>query len=135
MNERRRRRYRSRGFTLLEVIVAIAILAVFMGAMMRVFSTGLRGLGAAEARTVATLLAESKLSTIGIETPLVVGETSGDFERGYRWQASVHPYLEQGGDPAVRAGFAAFEVVVRVGWGDKASQQVSLTTLKLGAAE
>ena len=70
------------GFTLLEVVVAVAILALTLGAVMRVFGASLRGLAAAERHTVATLHAQSKLAEIGIEEALAAGDASGAFEQG-----------------------------------------------------
>lgn len=133
---------RAPGFTLLEVLVAVAILAVALGVLLQTFSTGLRSVASAERRTIATLLAESKLAAIGIETPLEAGETSGEFERGYRWLATVRPYLEPGranGDAAERGAARvpeAFEVVVTVTWsrGLRGQGSVSLATLRLGDA-
>ena len=57
---------RSRGgFTLLEVLIAFAILAVAMTALMQAFSQGLRGLEVAEDYATAIMLARSKMAEVG----------------------------------------------------------------------
>ena len=124
-----RARHARSGFTLLEVVVAVAILALTLGAVMRVFSASLRGLAAAERHTVATLHAQSKLAEIGVEEPLAAGEASGVFERGYRWRSEVRDYAEPGLDTAAGSGLRAYEVTVSVTWGD--GGEVTLSTLRL----
>jgi general secretion pathway protein I len=78
-----------KGFTLVEVLVALAILTIALSGLMQVFSTGMRATVAAEKRTVAVLLARSRLAAIGIEEPLRVGESNGEWDDGYRWSAVV----------------------------------------------
>jgi len=121
---------------LLEVMVALAILAVAMGVFLQLFSTGLRGGRLAEQRAIAALLAESKLAAVGVESPLEEGDSEGRFERGYRWRVAVAPYLERGREAPPEGGPAAYEVVVTVSWGeDRAESSLSLVTLRLAAAE
>jgi general secretion pathway protein I len=119
---------RRAGFTLLEVVVAVAILALSLGAVMRIFGTGLRSLEAAERHTIATLHAQSKLDEMGIEEPLAAGETAGSFERGYRWRASVSPYSEPDFEADAATGMTAYQVSVTVTWDEG---EVALTTLRL----
>lgn len=94
----------SRGFSLLEVLVAFVILGLVLGALMEIFSGGLRNVGLAGEYQHATLLGQSKLATVGIELPLKEGESNGDFDSTYRWQISIRPYqdtqLEVAGQPA-----------------------------------
>ncbi len=117
------------GFTLLEVVVAVAILALTLGAVMRVFSASLRGLAAAERHTVAALHAQSKLAEIGVEEPLAAGDASGAFERGYRWRSQVRDYSEPDLDTAAGSGMRAYEVTVSVTW--EGGGEVTLSTLRL----
>lgn len=116
------------GFTLLEVIVAVAILAVALGALLQIFSSGLRGARVAGHHAIATLQAESKLAAIGIETALEEGESAGEFDNGHRWRVTVRPYLGSGQE----ARLAAYEVVVTVSWGETGGpRSISLGTLRL----
>ncbi len=125
----------ARGFTLIEVLVAFVILAVALGVLLQVFSTGLRNARVAEAYTTATLYAESMLAAVGIEEPLAAGETSGEFDDRFRWRLDVQPYEISDGDDEAAAG-RAFEVVVTVSWGDEDDpRDVTLTTLRLAPAE
>ncbi len=120
------------GFTLLEVIVALAILAVALAALMQSFSTGLRGARAAERQTIATLLAESRLAAVGVEMPLEAGESGGEIDHGYRWRATVRPYLEPGLEAEGQAGMAAYEIAVTVSWeAADGGGSVTLETLRL----
>ncbi len=80
------------GFTLLEVLIAFAILAVAMTALMQAFSQGLRGLERAEDYATAAMLARSKLAEVGPIIPIEEGEHTGDFANGWQWQVVVLPY-------------------------------------------
>ncbi len=135
---------RSGGFTLLEVLVAFTILAVALGALLQAFSTGLRGLGAAEAHANAVSHARSKLDEVGALIPLEEGVQSGAFDsdafdsgafdsgafdEGYRWTVSIQPYepseAAEWGDLSV----VPYDVTVTVAWGRESS--VTLRTLRL----
>jgi type II secretion system protein I len=87
---RRRRGDGERGFTLLEVLIAFAILAVMLVPLLQVFGGGLGTAESARAHALATLLARSKLAEVGADRAIAEGEDAGDFaERGYRWRTSI----------------------------------------------
>jgi len=67
-----RRRKRQRGFTLIEIIVALAILAVALGALFQAFSTGLRATTVTDRQAAAVMLAQSLLDRIGQDIPLAL---------------------------------------------------------------
>lgn len=120
------------GFTLIEVLVAFAILAVSLGIAFEIFSTGLRSGRAAGALATATLHAESKLETLGVEEKLQEGATTGNFGDGYRWRVAVRRF--ETGPEGVDAPTLpdAFAVAVTVWWktpGGEAS--VVLDSLRL----
>lgn len=80
----------SAGFTLLEVLIAFAILAVMLVPILQVFGGGLGTTETARGYTTATLLARSKLAEAGRDAPLSEGITEGRFEQnGYRWKTSI----------------------------------------------
>lgn len=83
------------GFTLLEVLVALAVLAISLGVLIPVFSGTLDRQGALADQKTAAMLAESKLATVGSEIPLVDGATDGKFDNGFTWHAEVAPYQFQ----------------------------------------
>jgi type II secretory pathway pseudopilin PulG len=81
---------------LLEVLVAFTILAVAMVALLRAFSSGLGGLEAAEAASIAVQHARSKMAEVGSAIPLEPGVEEGVFEDGFRWRIAIEPH-ELGG--------------------------------------
>lgn len=89
-----RRRRGTRGFTLIEVLVATVILAIGLLAALTAFSMAARASGASRNDTVVPLLAEEKLAEVQM-TPrdeLVAGEWSGDFGDqypGYSWEVRI----------------------------------------------
>lgn len=132
-------RRHSRGFSLLEVLVAFVILGLVLGALMEIFSGGLRNVGLAGEYQRAALLAQSKLATVGIELPLKESESNGEFDSTYRWQISIRPYqstqieaANQAAGPTPVMPVALVEVEIKVLWGaDDRVRTVSLKTLRL----
>ena len=114
--------------------MAFAVLAVSLGVLFQIFSTGMRASRTAEAYAHATLLAESKLAAIGIEAPLEEGERAGEFDNGFAWRVAVRPYRLDGREADGTLSVPAYEVGVTVSWdGAGGRQSVSLTTLRLGS--
>lgn len=83
---------RQGGFTLLEVVAAFAILALGLGLAMQAASGAMQQSRQAAEHTRAALYAQSLLDTLGVGEPLEEGEYQGEFEDGFRWQATVTPY-------------------------------------------
>jgi len=87
-----RRAARARGFSLLEVIAAILLLAIAFTALMQVAggSIGLTNNAADYSR--AALWARSLLDTVDVVAPLRPGHTEGRFDTQYRWRLTVTPW-------------------------------------------
>ena len=78
-------RRRSRGYTLIEVLVAFVILAMALTVLLRIFSGGVRNVAVSSDYAKAVLIAESRLATAGIDDTLAPGETDGIENGRFRW--------------------------------------------------
>ncbi len=124
-----RGRSSSAGFSLLEVLVAFAILAVALGVLFQVFATGLRGGKLAGDYSEATYWAEWVLA--GTEAPLQPGEAAGRIDDRYDWRRVIKPYVLEHLNPE-RHPLTAFRVDVEVSWQEAArTRALRLTTLRL----
>jgi general secretion pathway protein I len=85
-------RQRESGFTLLEVLVALAILAISLGVLIPVFAGTLDREAALADQKTAAMLAQSKLDTVGSEIPLADGVSDGTFSNGFSWHIEIAPY-------------------------------------------
>jgi general secretion pathway protein I len=129
---------RSAGFTLIEVLVALAIVGLALAAVAGVFSNGLVGHETAAGAEEALALAEERLASAGATASLRPGTAKGVFAGRYAWQTTVAPY-DEGADikqlEPVKGVPSLYRVAVSVAWQDgRRSRQLSLTTLRLGAA-
>jgi general secretion pathway protein I len=122
------------GFTVVEVVAALTILALTLGMLLNVMSNSIRQTGQAEAVTEARSLAGSLLARIGTEVPLRDGQMTGEADHGFRWQVRIAPY----GDGGERREWpvAAHQVAAEVSWRDGPDERsLVLTTLRLGPKE
>jgi general secretion pathway protein I len=130
----RRRVRRDRGFTLVEVVVAIAILALMAGVIFRVNSDSIRNIHRADALAGASAMAQSLIAKVGTEIPLREGETRGQSGAGLQWRVQMKRY----GDATDRSQWplAAYIVVAEITMHDNPdSPPVALLTLRLGPKE
>ena len=130
--ERRQLVVRQSGYTLIEVLVAFMILALALTVLMRIFSGGLRNVSVSSDYAVATLIAESRLASAGIDMPLVPGEMSGTEGERFEWTVSVQDYEPWPGYRSAAKGVDAYRVTVTVEWphGDN-TRSVGLSTVRL----
>ncbi len=86
---------RERGFTLLEVMAALAILGMGVLMVIQLFSGGLGLARAARNHSGAVLLAREKMSETMADVDLQAGVTEGEAgegARGFHWKVEVSPY-------------------------------------------
>ncbi len=123
-------RRRQQGVSLLEVLVAFAILGLCLGVLLQVFSGGLRNTALAEDYTQAALYAESILAAVGEEAPLAPGEDLGRINDKFAWRIRITPY----GDESLPqdSSVVPYWVTVEVFWqGVVNNRTVVLETLRL----
>lgn len=85
---------RARGFTLIEVLVALAVVAIALGALAHAGARVLEHQAELEQRTLATWLADNRISEIRLRRSLSAGVDSGELDYGdrrWRWRAEVQP--------------------------------------------
>jgi general secretion pathway protein I len=129
-----------RGFTLLEVVVALVIAAAALGIMFRVAGEGLTSVRAADGYQDAVSRAKSHLAAVGRDAALLEGESEGDDGGGYAWHLRIAPLAAAGADkgPQLVGGEQAarqlvlYTVEVTVSWRDQTRQrEVTLRTERL----
>ena len=82
----------SKGFTLLEVMVAVALIAIALTALLGSQSQSVSFANSAKFETMAALLAQAKMSEIVLEDGGDLSSNSGGFGEdypGYAWSATV----------------------------------------------
>lgn len=116
-----------RGYTLIEVIVAFALLAGALTLLLGTLSGAARQVrGSADAGRAA-LHAQSLLSQLGVATVLKPGTDSGEFEEGrYRWALEIARWNDPTQPPDALRNPAApklLEVKLGVEWGEGGPRQ------------
>ncbi|CCE00698.1 type II secretion system protein [Bradyrhizobium sp. STM 3809] len=119
------------GFTLVEVIVALAMLSLGLTLVMSLLSTGLSRAGMAERLAGAVSLAQSVLTQVGPVSPLRIETREGTEPGGYRWQLAIHPYRAASAEDSRMVEL--YQVSVQVGWMEgQEPRSYALSTLRLG---
>lgn len=140
---RRTLRSASRGFSLLEVLAAFVVLALVGTALFRIFSGALGNASLSDEYSRATLYAESRLASPGVETPLREGVQQGTSDDGkYAWAARIAPYRPPASTPDLDAAVdlmpvRLWRIAVTVSWPGVGGndRSVALATVRLAAKE
>jgi len=128
---------RQTGYTLIEVIIAFAILAIALTMLLGILSNATRQVRWADDAGRAALHAESLLAQVGVGEPLREGHTEGAFESGrYRWAMEIAPWRDPEAPPTTQpvdlGAPALYAVDLRVEWGDGGPRdRLQLQSLRL----
>jgi len=129
---------RGNGFTLLEVVVALAIAGMAVVGLFHAGSGGVFAVDTAARAEEAVQRAQSHLAAVGRDAALVEGELTGDDGAGYRWSLSVRSVSSRqspGRDGTSLATTTLFSVEVTISWPGRAGERsVALRTLRLGTS-
>ena len=125
MNERD-----ERGFTLVELLVSLAILAMALAVLFGAISNSLDRARKGRDDALAASLVESLLARAESGRTPDAGDASGVYSNGFRWRIVVRPYGN--GDDAKARHILAYVVRATVSWRDGAQDHArALTGLRL----
>ncbi len=107
------------GFTLIEVVIALAILGISLAVIFELFSGGLRLGRISEEYVKATHYASLKMEELTNQGKLQEGTEEGEFDNHYRWQTLVKkldllPIEEKGLD--FKPPVECLQIKVNVQW-------------------
>jgi type II secretory pathway component PulJ len=119
---------RESGSALVEAMVAVAVIAMMLAVTYRVVGESVLRSRAAEASRTASMIAQSRLASVGADIPLAPGETTG-VDGAFTWRVEIEPEPEEAGGMGHLLAVTA-SVRERGGVVDRAV----LRTLRLGPA-
>jgi len=123
-----------RGFTLLEVVVAVAIAALALVSLFQIGSIGLFAVDQATRADEAVERAQSHLAAYTGSGDIALGENEGDDGNGYHWRLSAQPVASQPASPTNgTSGATLYDIVVVVSWKSRGrDRSVALETQRIG---
>jgi general secretion pathway protein I len=119
------------GFTLIEILVAISLLAISLVVILQLFSGGLKSAQVSDEYTRGIFHAREVMEEVLLLDAVEEGVTEGEFEDGFRWKAEM-VRLEQWEEEAARLPFDTFTIAVEVSWGEEGHEKhLRMDTLKV----
>lgn len=123
------------GFTLIEILVALAITVMALGAIYRLSSSGLAAGHAAEQYGRALVIAESALAASEIEEPLAARKSTRRVGDDYAEDITVRPRPDLLQNTATSYAPYPYEISVEISWHEgRRVRSIGLSTIRLGRA-
>ncbi|NLD15334.1 MAG: type II secretion system protein [Gammaproteobacteria bacterium] len=127
------------GFTLLEVLVAFLLAALFLTVILSGFANGISSWKRTDNLAQAAMIAQSRLAEVGVLMPVAEGEHSGvtaDDRVDFRWQVRMRPLQWEFASSLLDHGRVMYRVEVEVFWpSERGERSYRLETLRLQGVE
>ena len=118
-----------RGFTLIEVLVALMIVMLVLGVFMAASLESIRGAGESARVEEALVRARSRLAMTAVQP--AAGDFRGDDGGGYSWRVNTR-VLDRFGKPPEQAETTLYAITVWVTWtADRRTREVRLDAERL----
>jgi len=108
-----RRRRATAGFTLIEVVVALAVIAVALTAIGSLIATTVRGTRSLDTNLMLIETARAIETALPDRTTLRPGNLSGEMA-GHNWRIDVLPFVFTNVDPRLPTPWVPQTIVVRI---------------------
>jgi general secretion pathway protein I len=111
----------SRGFTLLEVMLAFVVFALSFAVVLEIMAGSVAGIRRASDDTQVALLAQSLMDRVGLEFPLEESQYDGEEMDRFRWQLDIF-YHDPGAEGAYTlelaelSGVVLYQVTLDIEW-------------------
>lgn len=124
--------FMQRGYSLIEVLVAFAILSMALTVLMRYTAGGSRNVAVSSDYSHAVLIANSKLALPGVVEQLQPGISEGDVPPKFTWRRTISELEAQTETTNSDSPLVAYVVAVRVEWPSATGRRnVEFATIRL----
>lgn len=124
---------RSQGFTLIEILVAISILAISLVVILQLFSGALKSSRVSDEYTRGLFYAQEKMEQILLNDELKTGPQEGEFDEAYQWRVEIDR-LAQTEEESKKLSFDTLQITLDVSWdkgGEGKGKNIQLSSMKL----
>ena len=120
-----------KGFTLIEILVAMSVLAISLVVILQLFSGGLKSVRLSNQYTRAIFYAREKMEEILLTEDLEEGRQEGESEEPLGWRAEI-VLIEPEDDEASKLPFDTLQIMVDVMWheGEK-EKHFQISTMRM----
>jgi general secretion pathway protein I len=116
------------GFTLIEVLIALALVASSLAAIGALVATTMRGVDTIERHVALVETARNVATTVGLHAHVQMGATSGEM-LGHRWRIDASPWTGSG--VATKPGSPWIPQYIRVRVQSPSGAMFSIETVRL----
>ncbi len=121
----------NKGFTLIEILVAISILAISLVVILQLFSGGLKSSRLSDQYTKGIFHAKEKMEEILLSTEFSEEEVEGEFGDSYRWRSEIIR-IEQEEEEASKLPFDTYNIKVDIFWDEGSKEKnFAISTMKV----
>jgi general secretion pathway protein I len=122
------RRSGAAGFTVIEVLVALAVVAASLAAIGALAAVSMRGTLAIEQRLAFRETLRAIMTSLPDGRNMTTGSATGEM-RGYRWQMDISPFVSNFVDPRAPTPWEPESIVIRVQ--SPSGQLLQIDTIRL----
>lgn len=121
----------NKGFTLIEILVAISILSISLVVIFQLFSGGLKSSRLSDQYTRGIFHAKEKMEEILLSTDFTEEGAEGEFGDSYRWRSEIIR-IEQEEEEASKLPFDTYNIKVDIFWDEGSKEKnFAISTMKV----